>query len=101
MDSEDSDQTGRMPRLICLRWAHCHFAGFVMLRLTFKLAHLCQIDSSSLATLMSIINFKVNLVYYFFDRHSCNLDPDQMPWCAVSDMGLLCLTRSFSWDAMY
>ena len=21
-DSEDSDQTGRMPSLICLRWAH-------------------------------------------------------------------------------
>ena len=28
--SEDSDQTGRMPRLICLRWAHTHFVGFVM-----------------------------------------------------------------------
>ena len=24
-DSEDSDQTGRMPRLISLRWAHSHF----------------------------------------------------------------------------
>ena len=30
-DSEYSDQTGRMPRLI--RWAHTHFVGFVMLRL--------------------------------------------------------------------
>ena len=30
VDSEDSDQTGRMPRLICLRWAHTHFVGFVM-----------------------------------------------------------------------
>ena len=28
--SEDSDQTGRMPRLICPRWAHIHFVGFVM-----------------------------------------------------------------------
>ena len=28
--SEDSDQTWRMPRLICLRWAHTHFVGFVM-----------------------------------------------------------------------
>ena len=32
-DSEDSDQTGRMPRLICHRWAHTHFVGFVMSRL--------------------------------------------------------------------
>ena len=31
-DSEDSDQTGRMPRLICLHWAHTHFVGFVMSR---------------------------------------------------------------------
>ena len=31
--SEDSDQTGRMPRLICLRWAHTHFVGFVVSRL--------------------------------------------------------------------
>ena len=31
-DSEDSDQTGRIPRLICLRWAPrtCHLVGFVM-----------------------------------------------------------------------
>ena len=28
-----TDQTGRMPRLICLRWAHAHFIGFVMSRL--------------------------------------------------------------------
>ena len=27
-DSEDSDQTGRMPRLICLRWAHMPFCWF-------------------------------------------------------------------------
>ena len=28
--SEDSDQTGRMPRLIWVCWAHTHFVGFVM-----------------------------------------------------------------------
>ena len=36
-DSEDSDQTGRMPRSdwadahadLSLRWAHTHFVGFV------------------------------------------------------------------------
>ena len=32
-DSEDSVQTGRMPRLICLRWAHSHIVVFVMSRL--------------------------------------------------------------------
>ena len=31
-DTEDSDQTGRMPRLICLRWAHSQFVGFIMRR---------------------------------------------------------------------
>ena len=31
VDSEDSDQTGRMPRLICVFAGHtCHFVGFVM-----------------------------------------------------------------------
>ena len=35
-DSEGSDQTGQMPRLICLRWAHTHFVGFVMSRLIFR-----------------------------------------------------------------
>ena len=34
MDSEDSDQTGRMPRLICVFAGRtCHFVGFVMRRL--------------------------------------------------------------------
>ena len=32
-DREDSDQTGRMPRLISLRWAHTDIVGFVMSRL--------------------------------------------------------------------
>ena len=27
-DSKDSDQTGRMLRLICLRWAHMPFCWF-------------------------------------------------------------------------
>ena len=34
-DSEDSDQTGRMPRLIWVFAGHtCHFVGFVMRQLT-------------------------------------------------------------------
>ena len=35
--SDDSDQTGRMPRLICLRWALTHFVGFVMSWLVYSL----------------------------------------------------------------
>ena len=35
-DSEDSDQTGRMPRAdMSLRWAHTHFVGFFMSRLSY------------------------------------------------------------------
>ena len=34
-DSEDSDQTGRMPRLICPPGRTCHFVGFVMRRLVY------------------------------------------------------------------
>ena len=35
-DSEDSDQTGRMPRLIWVfAWRTCHFVGFVMRQLIF------------------------------------------------------------------
>ena len=36
-NSEDSDQTGRMPRLIFRQWAHNRFVGFGMRRLKFKL----------------------------------------------------------------
>ena len=36
-DSEDSDQTGRMPRLIWVRWTHTNFVGFVMSRLNYAL----------------------------------------------------------------
>ena len=37
-DSEDSDQTGRMPRLICVfSGRNGHFVGFVMRRLMYTL----------------------------------------------------------------
>ena len=36
-DSEDSDQTKRMPRLICLRWAYSYFVDFVVRRLIYAL----------------------------------------------------------------
>ena len=29
-NSEDSDQPGQMPRMICLHWRTCHFVDFVM-----------------------------------------------------------------------
>ena len=38
-DSENSDQTWRMPRLICLRWAHTHFVVFFTRRLIYWLIH--------------------------------------------------------------
>ena len=31
--SEDSDQTGRMPKLICRHWEHSRFDGFDMRQL--------------------------------------------------------------------
>ena len=34
--SKDSDQTGRTPRLIWVRWAHSHIVGFVTRRLNFE-----------------------------------------------------------------
>ena len=36
VDSEDSDQTGRMPRLIRVRWTRSHFVCFVMSRLKWR-----------------------------------------------------------------
>ena len=37
-DSEDSDQTGRMPRLICVfSGRNSHFVGFLMRRLMYTL----------------------------------------------------------------
>ena len=46
--SEDSDQNGWMPRLICLCWANSHFVGFVMRRHIFLLvyAHLLSVVCS-------------------------------------------------------
>ena len=34
-DSEDSDQTGRIPRLICFAGRAGHFVGFVVRRLKY------------------------------------------------------------------
>ena len=43
--SEDSDQTGRLPRLICLRWAHTHFVGFVAVAHLVVFCHFQQLFS--------------------------------------------------------
>ena len=40
-----TDQTGLMPRLICLRWVHSHFVGFVMLWLMSGLSILFTVVS--------------------------------------------------------
>ena len=48
---EDSDQTGRMPRLMWVfPWAHTHFVGFVMSRLKWNLIlYQCARDKSFIA----------------------------------------------------
>ena len=58
--SEDSDQTGRMPRLICLRWVHTHFVGFVTLRLKYRLP-------------VNVIRRKQNNKYRRFNEYEINL----------------------------
>ena len=45
--SEDSDQTGRMPRLSCLRWAHTHFVGFVMSWLNYNYMYVYKMKMES------------------------------------------------------
>ena len=36
MRTAKTDETGLIPRLICLRWAHSHLVGFVVLRLIYQ-----------------------------------------------------------------
>ena len=50
-DSEDSDQTGRMPRLIWVFAGRiCHFAGFVMTRLIYYKTHVYTNINSNLVS---------------------------------------------------
>ena len=49
-DNEDSDQTGRMLRLICVFAGRtCHFVGFVMRRLTLPIL-ICMLKIRSVHT---------------------------------------------------
>ena len=51
MDSEDSDQTGRMPRLICVFAERTSiFVGFVMRRLIFGCSILTVLSNSPIRT---------------------------------------------------
>ena len=60
-DNEDSDQTGRMPRLILgFAGRTCHFVSFVMRRLKFTL--LCWHSGGSFASQMHIIRVE-NVLY--------------------------------------
>ena len=52
-DSEDSDQTGWMPRLVCLRMALTHFVIFFMSLLIFWL--LCKVSPSPRNLILSYI----------------------------------------------
>ena len=60
VDSEDSDQPGRMPKLICLRWAHMPFCGFCH-----ALAHLW------------LCAFHCDVVLIRFTEHVSNLELHQ------------------------
>ena len=93
---EDSDQTGRMPRLICLRWAH-----IILLVLTccgsnvypFMLSGLFypfNLGKSIFIQGMSFVHF---LFFKYFDIKPCikTIDPEHMPESAVFDLGLHCL----------
>ena len=64
-DSEDSDQTGQMPRLIWVFAGHtCHFVGFVTRRLTFWINANNWI-TAILLSLFSRKDFKFNFNIHF------------------------------------
>ena len=69
--SED-DQTEQMPRLICLRWAHSHFVGFVMRWLIFHRRqenifwlHLFWIYTRSTQEMKRCSCFSLFIIWYF------------------------------------
>ena len=60
-DSEDSDQTGRIPRLIWVfAGCTCHFAGFVMRRLIFY-----GVSSAFILYVEAVIKTKVHLFSFW------------------------------------
>ena len=83
-DNEDSDQTGWMSRLICRRWRTCHFVGFVMRwlsyrmgitctpcfisRLYFRFSWLCQKHDSTCAHTLGWITWLQMLLLLLFVR---------------------------------
>ena len=72
-DSEDSDQTGRMPRLPdaqadpSLRWTHSRFVGFVMSWLIYSHPCVCLIISRNLRHTVIYFTFHIKLAELFFN----------------------------------
>ena len=58
--SKDSAQTGRMPRLISLRWAHMPFCWF-----RHVVAHMCPVDLSSWMSLLPILGVTGSFYFQF------------------------------------
>ena len=91
--NEDSDQTGLMPRLICLRWTQGYFVGFVMSRLTFQWQLFTLIKGMNFRTLiwrsctpLSLYNSAVLLILAMRDEAVKYANTD---WQATETLGLL------------
>ena len=124
-DSEDSDQTGRMPRLIWVFAGRtCHFVGFVTRRLIWRRERKIEktwkkrpIHTAPAASTVnpnmpgglfhpyqldeSISKFRgVWCTFIHVEILQANsVDSDQTPRPVASDLGLHCLPRSQTWDA--
>ena len=69
------------------------------------LTHLCQLESSTLTLWSGPFPIKGVLIITWFTEipalNANNVDPDQTPQNAASDLGLHCLPMSLSWDARH
>ena len=73
-DSEDSDQTGRMPRLIWVLAGHtCHFVGFLMRRLKYCIVMECNLETAKQiqTTFFGVVQKYATSSRTFFRRHIC------------------------------
>ena len=74
-DSEDSDQTGRMPRLIWVfAWRKGHFVGFVMRRLICQYVvaskcDFCLTMQKALKTVSKLTLHRMGIFYSLYSQH--------------------------------
>ena len=99
-DKEDSDQTRRMPRLICLRWAHmpfcwfCHEAAHIAMRDSLRQNFIlgwdkqAETEKSLTAIERDFLVPCVRIVYHRWCNHrkdfhqQCPLSRSQWPACS-------------------